>query len=144
MGNLPGMSSKQPRVCPRLCPREAQHRQLSPTPDKIEPSSRWHSIRFAEALGLDRYARFGIKRSEKLEESKMWKRMTPCLMVLAALPAARSQAPLASTVRANAVATVAFTEGPTVDAEGNVYFSEIFSGRVGLSREEQSYQRTDL
>ena len=60
----------------------------------------------------------------------MWKRMTPCLMVLAALPVARSQAPMASTVRANAVATVAFTEGPTVDAEGNVFFSEMFSGRI--------------
>ena len=60
----------------------------------------------------------------------MWKRMTPCLMVLAILTAARSQPPLAPIAEAKAVATVAFTEGPTVDAEGNVYFSEIFSGRI--------------
>jgi len=56
--------------------------------------------------------------------------MTTCLIVLAALPGPQLQSPPASTTEVKAVATVAFTEGPTVDAEGNVYFSEIFSGRI--------------
>lgn len=60
----------------------------------------------------------------------MWRRMTPCLIALAVLPGAQSQSPSSSIAEVKAVATVAFTEGPTVDAEGNVYFSEIFGGRI--------------
>jgi len=60
----------------------------------------------------------------------MWKSMAPFLIVLAALPGLQPQSPPASIAEAKAVATVAFTEGPTVDAEGSVYFSEIFSGRI--------------
>ena len=60
----------------------------------------------------------------------MWKYMTPCLIVFAALPDLQLQSPPSSITEMKAVATVAFTEGPTVDAEGNVYFSEIFSGRI--------------
>ena len=60
----------------------------------------------------------------------MWKYMTPCLIVFAALPDLQPQSPPSSITEVKAVATVAFTEGPTADAEGNVYFSEIFSGRI--------------
>ena len=60
----------------------------------------------------------------------MRRHMMPCLMVLAVLPGARSQSPRSAIPEVKAVATVAFTEGPTVDAEGNVYFSEIFTGRI--------------
>jgi gluconolactonase len=60
----------------------------------------------------------------------MWRYATPCLIALVVLPGLRAQAPPSSIVEVKAVATVAFTEGPTVDAEGNVYFSEIFSGRI--------------
>lgn len=60
----------------------------------------------------------------------MRRHIMPCLMVLAVLPGALSQSPRSAIPEVKAVATVAFTEGPTVDAEGNVYFSEIFSGRI--------------
>lgn len=60
----------------------------------------------------------------------MWRQITPCLIAFAVMPAAQSQSPPPSVPEAKAVATVAFTEGPTVDAEGTVYFSEIFGGRI--------------
>jgi hypothetical protein len=48
------------------------------------------------------------------------------------LPAALSQTTPASVGEAKAVATVALTEGPTVDAQGVVYFSET---RIGVRLE---------
>ena len=35
-----------------------------------------------------------------------------------------------TTIGTQGIATVAFTEGPTVDRDGNVYFSEMLTGRI--------------
>lgn len=45
-------------------------------------------------------------------------------------PRITSAAAPRSTVEARAVATVAFTEGPTMDDSGNIYFSEITNRRI--------------
>ncbi len=59
-------------------------------------------------------------------------RLCCLLSALALYPtASRPQAPAATRQADVAIAaTVAFTEGPTVDAEGNVFFSEMWSGRI--------------
>lgn len=53
-----------------------------------------------------------------------------CVLGAAALALAGAAASLAAAQQPELVATIAFTEGPTVDREGNLYFTDIVGERI--------------